>query len=232
MTSLRGRAWLVLLSTGLAAACQPELHSDLPTGPAAYQAVAVNDQDTVNALTLLQPGDQINVNVFQEDNLTTKDAVIDQAGNVSLPLIGETRAAGLSPAQLSRAVEKAYATAYLRDPHVNVVVEKAAPRVVSVEGQVAHPGVYEVQQGYTLLSALALAGSPTDVAKLDEVLVFRQRDGQRMGGRFDVTDIRAGRADDPVILPGDVIVVGYGQVRGAYLDFLKTAPLVGAFSRY
>ena len=232
MTSLRGRGWLVLLSTCLAAGCQPELHSDLPTGTAAYQAVAVNDQDTVNALLLLQPGDQINVNVFQEENLSTKDAVIDQAGNVSLPLIGETRAAGLSPAQLSRVIEKAYATAYLRDPHVNVVVEKAAPRVVSVEGQVVHPGVYEVQQGYSLLSALALAGSPTEVAKLDEVLIFRERDGQRMGGRFDVTDIRAGRSPAPLVLPGDVIVVGYGRVRGAYLDFLKTAPLIGAFSRY
>jgi polysaccharide export outer membrane protein len=97
---------------------------------------------------------------------------------------------------------------------------------------VVHPGVYEVQQGYSLLSALALAGSPSEVAKLDEVLIFRQKDGQRIGGRFDVTDIRAGRADDPLILPGDVIVVGYGRVRGAYLDFLKTAPIVGAFARY
>jgi polysaccharide export outer membrane protein len=232
MTSLRGRAWLVVLLACLAAGCQPELNSDLPSGSAAYQAVAVNDQDTINALLLLQPGDQINVNVFQEENLSTKDAVIDQAGNVSLPLIGETRAAGLSPAQLSRVIEKAYANAYLRDPHVNVVVEKAAPRVVSVEGQVVLPGVYEVQQGYTLLSALALAGSPSEVAKLNEVLIFRQRDGQRMGGRFDVTDIRAGRSADPLVLPGDVIVVGYGRVRGAYLDFLKTAPIIGAFARY
>ena len=120
----------------------------------------------------------------------------------------------------------------MRDPHVNVVLEKAAPRVVSVEGQVLHAGVYEVQQGYTLLSALALAGSPSDTAKLDEVLIFRQKDGQRLGGRFNITDIRAGRANDPLILPGDVIVVGYTQVRGAFLDFLKLAPVFGAFSRY
>ena len=226
----RGR--LLILSTCLTAACQPTLHSDLPVGPPAYQAVAVSDQDTVNALTLLQPGDQINVNVFQEENLSTENAVIDQAGNVSLPLIGEMRAAGLSPSQLSHAIEVAYSGQYLRNPHVNVVLEKAAPRVVSVEGQVAHAGVYEVQRGYTLLSALALAGSPTEVAKLDEVLIFRQKDGERMGGRFDVTDIRAGRAPDPTILPGDVIVVGYARVRGAYLDFLKAAPIVGAFSRY
>jgi polysaccharide biosynthesis/export protein len=226
----RGR--LVILSACLTAACQPTLHSDLPVGPAAYQAVAVSDQDTVNSLILLQPGDQINVNVFQEENLSTENAVIDQAGNVSLPLIGEMRAAGLSPSQLSRAVELAYGGQYLRNPHVNVVIEKAAPRVVSVEGQVLKAGVYEVQRGYTLLSALALAGSPSETAKLDEVLIFRQKDGQRMGGRFNVTDIRAGRSPDPIILPGDAIVVGYNQVRGAYLDFLKAAPIVGAFARY
>lgn len=232
MTALRRGAWLLILSTCLTAGCQPTLHSHLPTGPAAYQAVAVTNEDTVSALILLQPGDQIDVNVFQEDDLSTKDAVIDQAGNVSLPLIGETHAAGLSPAQLGKQIEHAYAAGYLRDPHVNIVLEKAAPRVVSIEGQVKNAGVYEVQQGYTLLSALALAGSPTEVAKLNEVLIFREKDGERMGGRFNVNDIRAGRAADPLILPGDVIVVGYAQIRGAYLDFLKTAPFFNVFTRY
>jgi len=213
-------------------ACVPTINSDLPRGPAAYQAVAVSDADTVNALILLQPKDQISVNVFKEEDLTTQDVVIDQGGSVSLPLIGEVHAAGLSPAQLAKVVERAYGESYLRDPHVNIVLVKPAPRVISVEGEVKSPGVYEVQEGYTLLSALALAGSPLETAKYDEVLIFRERDGQRMGGRFDVTDIRAGRADDPVVLPGDVIVVGYARARGAYLDFLKLAPLLGAFTRY
>ena len=64
-----------------AAGCQPELHSDLPAGPAAYRAVAVTDADTVSALTLLQPKDQISVNVFKEEDLTTPDVVIDEAEN-------------------------------------------------------------------------------------------------------------------------------------------------------
>jgi polysaccharide export outer membrane protein len=149
-----------------------------------------------------------------------------------LPLIGEVQAAGLSSGQLGKEVERALAAQFLRDPHVNVVLVKTAPRTVAVEGQVKDPGVFEVRQGYTLLSALAMAGSTIETAKLNEVLIFRQRDGQRVGGRFDLTDIRAGRAADPNILPGDVIVVGYSQVRGVYLDFLKTAPIFGAFSRY
>jgi polysaccharide export outer membrane protein len=229
--SWRGTTFL-LLCIGATAGCRPELHSHLATGPAAYQNVAVTESDTVNALILLQPGDQIGVNVFGEDNLSTPQAVIDQAGKVSLPLIGEVQAAGLSSGQLGKEIERDLAAQFLREPHVNVVLVKSSPRVVSVEGEVKTPGVFEVQKGYTLLSALALAGSPIETAKLSEVLIFRQKDGERMGGRFNVNDIRAGRAPDPVILPGDVIVVGYDQIRGTYLDFLKTAPLLGAFARY
>jgi polysaccharide export outer membrane protein len=229
--SWRGAGFLAVSLCSLAA-CQPELHSQLPQGAGAYSAVAVSQTDTVSALTLLQPRDEINVNVFQEKDLSTENAVIDQAGNVSLPLIGQVHAAGLSLDQLGAQVQRAYAATYLKDPHVNVVLVKGAPRVVSVEGEVKNPGVFEVQQGYTLLSALAMAGSPIDTAKQDEVLIFRERDGQRVGGRFNLTDIRSGRSPDPLVLPGDVIVVGYSRVRGIYLDFLKTAPILGAFSRY
>lgn len=229
--SWRGTTFL-LVSICVTAGCRPELRSDLPTGPTAYQRVAVSEQDTLNALILLQPGDQIGINVFGEENLSTAEAVIDQAGKVSLPLIGEVQAAGLSSGQLGKAIERNLGAQFLREPHVNVVLVKSAPRVISVEGEVKTPGVFEVQNGYTLLSALALAGSPIETAKLNEVLIFRQRGGERLGGRFDVNAIRAGRAPDPVILPGDVIVVGYSQVRGVYLDFLKTAPIIGAISRY
>jgi polysaccharide export outer membrane protein len=229
--SWRGAGFLAVSLCALSA-CQPELHSQLPQGASAYDAVAVSQTDTVNALTLLQPRDQISVNVFQEKDLSTADAVIDQAGNVSLPLIGQVHAAGLSLEQLGSNVEKAYKSTYLKDPHVNVVLVKGAPRVVAVEGEVKSPGVFEVQQGYTLLSALAMAGSPVETAKQDEVLIFREKDGQRVGGRFDLTEIRSGRSPDPLVLPGDVIVVGYSRVRGVYLDFLKTAPVIGAFSRY
>ena len=232
MTISRRASVAILLAACATAGCRPELNSDLARGQAAYDAVAVSQSDTVSALIQLQPRDQIDVHVFGEDNLNTDDAVIDQAGNVSLPLIGEVPAAGLSSAQFAKKVEDAYRTRYLRDPHVNVVLVKGAPRVISVEGEVKTPGVFEVQEGYTLLSALAMAGSPLETGKPSEVLIFRNRDGQRVGGRFDVNDIRAGRATDPIVLPGDVVVVGYAAVRGAFLDFLRTAPIIGSFTRY
>ncbi len=232
MTIRWRRAFFLIPFACATASCQPELHSGLATGPIAYNQIAVSSTDSVNALILFQPGDTIGVNVFGEPDLNTPAIVIDPAGKISLPLIGEEQAAGLSTSQLANKLQAAYDREYLRDARVNVVLVKSAPRVVSVEGQVKTPGVFEVQQGYTLLTALALAGSPLETAKLNEVLVFRTKDGQRVGGRFDITEIRAGRSPDPAVLPGDVIVVGYSQVRGVYLDFLRTAPLIGAFSRY
>lgn len=211
------------------AGCQPSLNSQLPVGPGAYDAIRI-PADVTPTGYLLRPGDKLAVTIFQEEDLSQDDILIDEAGTISLPLIGDMQAAGRSPGQLSRAIEAAYGGRYLRDPQANVVLVEARPRTVSVEGEVKNAGVYEIEPGYTLLSALALAGSPSDRAKLDEVLIFRTVDGQRLGGRFDVTEVRAGRMDDPQLVPGDVVVVGYSRARSLYRDVLTIMPgVLGSF---
>jgi polysaccharide export outer membrane protein len=224
---LRGRL-AILLGVIVLAACQPSLKSELPQGPAAYETigpVAAQPQTY-----LLRPGDKVSVAIYQEEELSQASLLVDEAGKITLPLIGEIQAAGLSASQLSRGIEAAYGQRYLRDPRANVVLLEVRPRTISVEGQVVRPGVYELQQGYTLLSAMALSGSPTEQAKLDEVLVFRTVDGQRLGGRFDLTEIRSGRMPDPQLAAGDVIVVGFSSVRGIYRDILQAIPALGTFA--
>lgn len=215
----------------LLAACQPQLHSDLPTGQAAYDVLANASADQ-NGAYLLHPGDVVSVNVFQEPDLSVEEVAIDGSGNLYLPLIGQIRADGLNQAELSGQIEQAYANGYLRNPRVAVLVKSALSSTVSVEGQVEQPGVYPIQPGATLLTSMALARSPTRTAKLDEVLVFRFVNGQRMGARFDLTDVRSGKAPDPQILPGDIVVVGYSSIRGAWRDILDAAPLFNVFTRF
>ena len=79
---------------------------------------------------------------------------------------------------------------------------------------------------------MALAKSTTKVAKLDEVVVFRVIDGQRAGAQFDLREIRAGNAPDPVILPGDTIVVGFDSLKGAFREFLASGPLLYFFKSF
>ena len=226
---LSRRLCAVLLCALALAGCQPSLNSELPRGPAAYEIIQ-DPADPRPSAYLLQPGDKLSVNIFQEEDLSVRELQVDQAGMITLPLVGDMQAAGQSPGQLSRAIETAYGNRYLRNPQANVVLLEAIKRTVSIEGQVKEPGVYEVQPGYTMLSSLALASSPLPDAKLDEILVFRTVNGERLGGRFDATEIRAGRMHDPLILPGDVVVVGFSSVRGIYRDILQAAPIIGAFA--
>lgn len=213
------------LCAGLLAACHPPLDPIVPVGEAGYTAID-NAQSAASLRYALQAGDVVSIRVFDEPDLSQDEVAVDNAGNLSLPLIGDVRASGESATDLARAIEQAYGERYLRNPRVSVAIKKAREMTVSVEGQVNLPGIYPWREGDTLLTALAQARSPTDVARLDQVLVFRMVDGQRYGGQFDLQAIRAGRMPDLALAPGDVVVVGYSALRGTYKDVLQTAPLV------
>lgn len=168
--------------------------------------------------------------VFREPDLGVDKAVLDELGNVQLPLIGEVAAAGRTPAELAGQIGARLGQRFLRNPQVTVAVAGTVPRTVTVEGQVATPGIFALGRRDTLLTSLARAGSPTQLAKLDQVVVFRTVNGRRMGAVFDVREIRVGGAPDPQIVDGDVIVVGYSELRGAFRDFLSVTPLLNLFT--
>lgn len=224
----RRLAAIVLLAL---AACQPTLNTDLPTASAAYEAIGGAEAPPVGPY-VLRAGDRVSVTIYQEEDLSQEDIFVDESGMLTLPLIGQVEAAGRTPAELSAVIEQAYGSRFLRAPQATVVLRAVRPRTFTVEGQVNKPGVFEFEPGYTLLSAMALSGSPANDAKLDEVLVFRSIDGRRAGARFDLVEIRAGRLDDPQILPGDKIVVGYSALRGVWRDILTASPLLAAFAYF
>jgi polysaccharide biosynthesis/export protein len=178
----------------------------------------------------LAPGDEIAVQVFQEPDLSVARTRIDESGMVSLPLLGEMRAADLTAAQFGTQVAGRLGQRYLRNPKVTVSVLSAVVAEASVEGEVNAPGVFPIRRDETLLRTLARARSPTRTARNDEVFVFRRVNGQRLGARFDLDQIRTGRAADPRILGGDVVVVGYSSAKGRFRDFLQAAPLLNLFT--
>ncbi len=199
----------------------------VPVGPDAYAAIAPAvrpDGDYV-----MVPGDVLIVRVFQEPDLSSDAVTIDGGGNIQIPLIGEVIAAGRSPTTVAREITMRLRQRYLVDPQVTVSIKTAAARTVSVEGQVVRPGVYEIDRNATLLTAIAKAESPTRVAKLTDVIVFRTIQGNRAAARFNLADIRSARAPDPPLLGGDVIVVGFSSAKGAFRDFLQAAPLFNLF---
>ena len=218
----------VLLLAALGA-CATDTVPVGPDGAEAYRALTPPATSAAPQIYTLRPGDVVSVNVFGEPELSSDEIALDNAGNIAMPLIGSVEASGLAAAELAAKIEAAYAARFLRDPQVSVTVRQSRAAVVTVEGEVEQPGNFPYEPGSTLLIALAQARSPTETAALKNVLVFRTVEGERMGGRFDVEAIRAGRMPDLALLPGDVIVVGHSARRAAMNNVLRYVPLLGVF---
>ena len=96
-------------------------------------------------------------------------------------------------------------------------------------GSVVQPGVYPLEGRLTLLQAVALARGATRTATVNKVAVFRHIDGKRYGALFDMAQIRAGRAEDPILQSGDYVVVGTSGTKALGYDLLSLAPAAGLF---
>lgn len=223
---------LVALSAGLMlSGCAGKLYDHLPTGAAAYRIAPSIDQAVSPTKYTINPGDELSFAVFDEPDLAIPKVVVDDAGNVQLPLVGSVHVAELSPAEASHEISLLYGKRYLKDPQVTLSVTTPVPHMASVEGEVNQAGAFVIGQDTTLLSVIAMAHSTTKIAALTEVVIFRTRDGQRMAGRFNLGRIRAGIDPDPQILAGDDVVVGLSHGKSLYRDFIQAAPLFNIFYR-
>lgn len=201
---------------------------DLPVGDAAYAIIPpdVADPDEY----YVRPLDTLSIVVFGEPDLSQTDLLVSEAGKIQLPLIGSVSVAGKDVTTLSNEIASSLGSRYLVNPQVAVSVKTIAPRYASVEGEVAKPGVYEINKDASLLSTIARAESPTRTARLDEIVVFRKIDGKQLVARFNLKDIRTGVSPDPHIRDGDVVMVGFSTTRGLMEDVLRAAPLFNAWA--
>lgn len=222
-TAIRGG--IVAALALLASACG-DPRSVLPSGQRAYEIIP--EGDVLQARDyVIGPLDELRITVFREPELSVELAAVDSDGLVQFPLIGLVPAAGLTSAQLSRAIEARLAERYLVDPKVTVAVATSSRRRVTVDGAVGTPGVYEMPGRISLIDAVALARGMSPVARSTQVAIVRRVGGQRVGGVFDLGRIRAGMDPDPEVIAGDQIIVGTSAIKSAYRDLLMAAPLLG-----
>ena len=200
----------------------------MPTGEAAHARFPAGPFE-IGENEVLRIGDRLAIRVLGEPELTSDLYRVDGNGKVQVPLAGELVAAGVTPSALRDELTRRLAARFIRDPQVAVIVAERFRTTFAVEGDVREPGIFEATPNTSLLSAIAQAKSPTNVARLDEVMIFRMIDGQRAGARFNLTEIRRGGAPDPQILAGDTIVVGHSGAKGAWREFLQAMPLFNLF---
>lgn len=179
---------------------------------------------------LLRSSDSISVNVFREPDFSLESVRIGVEGNVSLPMLGSIPAAGMTAAQFEQDVTRRLAAAGLRTPLVSVNITEYASHMVTVEGAVKDPGVYVFQPGARLSAAIAMGGGTERSAKRDQVAVFRESGDGVMVAKFDYSQISQGTMLDPVLEPGDRVVVGTDGMSVFWQDLLTALPAFGVFA--
>lgn len=178
----------------------------------------------------IQPGDGLSLRFYRNPELDG-EVLVRPDGMISLPLIDDVQAAGLTPAALGRDVEARY-TGELAVPDVTVVVTRVAGQRVYVGGEVENPSELELPHGMTVLGAIHKAGGFKNSARLNQVILIRTgEDGRPRGASLDFHDVVDGsRPDQDVALePWDIVVVPRSTVAdvNAFVELYVTRNLPG-----
>src|SRR5262245_22603315 len=162
----------------------------------------------------LQPGDTISISVYQDSRLD-RQLVISPTGFISLPLAGQIRAGGMSPAELENEIRARLKDKFASGLDVSVALvsaskpdEERKPRVY-VTGEVSRPGYYILGQRTSLLQAIAMSGGLGPFAARSRIQVRRTVGGEEQVFFFDYAAFEAGRdlTGNISLRAGDVIVV-------------------------
>jgi len=164
---------------------------------------------------VLQPGDLLRVEVFQEEDLV-KEVRISQEFTITLPLIGTLNLRGKTLRQTMELVRGLYDKDYLVNPQVNIAVKEYTKRTVDVQGQVGKPGAVEFppEEGLTLYQAIARAGGFTRLADRKRVILTRKTaEGESETFTINVNEIIEGvkkeewrlQKDDSIFVPERIL---------------------------
>jgi len=155
---------------------------------------------------VLGADDMLHITVWNETNMT-ETLPVRPDGKISLPLINDIQAAGLTPMQLRESITEKLKK-YIADPRVTVVVTAMNSRRVFVSGEVLHTGAMPLLPNMTMLQALAAAGF-TQFANLKGIYVLRLENGKQVKLPFNYKEVIKGNHPEQNIplRPGDTVVV-------------------------
>jgi polysaccharide export outer membrane protein len=151
--------------------------------------------------------DALEVVYWREKDMSAA-VIVRPDGNISLPLVNDILAAGLTPEELRQQVVTA-ASKFVEDPTVSVVVKAINSRKVYVMGQVAKPGPYPLMDSTSVLQMLATAGGLNEYAKSEKITVVRKENDKEVPHRFNYKNVSEGKSlqQNIELKPGDTIIV-------------------------
>jgi len=145
---------------------------------------------------------------FWADAQLSADVVVRPDGKISLPLLNDVQAAGLTPEQLNVALEKS-ASKYIAEPDATVIVREVRSRKVYVLGQVARPNPVPLNTEMNVLQVLTAAGGLLEYADKGNIMILRVENGRERRFKFNYRDVVKGKNMQQNILlqPGDTVIV-------------------------
>jgi polysaccharide export outer membrane protein len=205
MTFKRSIVALVLVAGASVSAAHAQQASPSNTMPAARMPTsappAISDY-------VIGPEDMLQITVWKNESLS-RALPVRPDGKISLPLLHDVQAAGLTPMQLQEKLATALGE-FMPNPEVSVTVSDVRSYRISVLGEVQKPGVLQLKSDTTVLEAIALAGGFRDFASPSKIVILRKNgDGQTHKIPFNYNRVvKDNRGDGNVMLKsGDVVVV-------------------------
>lgn len=156
---------------------------------------------------VIGPDDVLDVTYWREKDMSA-EVVVRPDGFIALPLVGDVRAAGLTPAELTARIRE-LASNLLEFPMPTVTVKQINSRRVSITGEVVKPGRYPLDAAMTVLDLIALSGGLTEFADQKNIGIVRTAGGTRVSFTFNYKNASRlkGLHQNITLLPGDIVIV-------------------------
>jgi polysaccharide biosynthesis/export protein len=194
--------------------------------PKAIPATAEQDEYRIGAQDLIE------ISVFQVQELT-RSVRVNAHGMITLPLLGQVRAGGLTANELETVLATKLSENLLQDPQVNVFVKEFVSQRVVMDGSVVKIGAYPLSGKTTLLQVVAMAGGLDPLADPSTVHIFRDKpNGEREVLTYDLLAIREGTVADPLIRGNDTVRVEKSAARAFFKGATDTLRGFISFGQY
>jgi polysaccharide biosynthesis/export protein len=161
----------------------------------------------VDANYVIGGQDVLDISVWKEAELT-RIVPVRPDGMISLPLLNDVQAAGLTPTQLANQITESLKK-YVTNPQVTVIVTQINSQRIYILGEVTRAGAYPLLPNMTILQGLSSAGGFTQFANLKKIYMFRMENGKQVKYPFNYKDVVSGKSteENVALKAGDTIVV-------------------------
>ena len=197
--------WVLLLASSLGLAQQ--IVSD---APAAKPAGGTDTPfQTRTPRYKIAPGDSFDLNFELSPEFNQTGVAVQPDGFVTLRGIGDIKVQGQTVPELTKTLRAAYSK-ILNDPIISVILKDFEKPYFVADGQLGHPGKYDLRGDTTLTQAIAIAGGFTDASKHSQVLLFRRVSDQWMEAKLinvKKMESTGNLKEDPLLHPGDMLFV-------------------------